>query len=62
MVVRMQYTDRLLDRVLGSSQYTGVKTLVRYTLFTSLAGFIAWQAHPYLLDAIGYVLDLNWKE
>ena len=51
-----------MDRVLGSSQYNGVKTLFRYTCFTTFAGFLAWQAHPYLLDAIGYVLDLNWKE
>ena len=49
-------------RVLGGSQYVGLKTLVRYTCFTTLAGFVAWQAHPYLLDAVGYVLDLNWKE
>jgi hypothetical protein len=48
--------------VLGSSQYNGLKTLFRYTCFTTFAGFLAWQAHPYLLDAIGYVLDLNWKE
>lgn len=49
-------------RVMGSSRFTGLKTLVRYTVFTSLAGVLAWQAHPYLLDGIGYVLDLNWKE
>jgi hypothetical protein len=54
--------DGWVAPVLGSSRFTGLKTLVRYTLFTSLAGFLAWQAHPYLLDAIGYVLDLNWKE
>ena len=51
-----------MRRVLGSSQYNGLKTLFRYTCFTTFAGFLAWQAHPYLLDAIGYVLDLNWKE
>ena len=49
-------------RVFGGSRFMGLKTLVRYTAFTTLAGFLAWQAHPYLLDAIGYVLDLNWKE
>mmetsp|Transcript_10894 Transcript_10894/g.32646 ORF Transcript_10894/g.32646 Transcript_10894/m.32646 type:complete len:500 (+) Transcript_10894:173-1672(+) len=48
--------------VLGGSKYQGVKTLFRYTAFTGLAGFVAWVAHPYLLDVVGYALDLNWRE
>lgn len=48
--------------MLGGSKYQGVKTLFRYTAFTGLAGFVAWVAHPYLLDVVGYALDLNWRE
>lgn len=51
-----------LAPVLGSSRYQGVKTLFRYTFLTGLAGTTAWFAHPYLLDIVGYVLDLNWRE
>lgn len=48
--------------ILADSRFLGLKTLLRYTFFTTFAGWGAWQAHPYLLDMIGALLDLNWKE